>query len=222
MNISELLPILRDSTWQFAGVVISVIALVIAAVSLANQLSRKSLFVTVAGYQSLVDPVLSGSENELSVTFNGKPISKLNMLTLHFSNNGNIPISTEDFETPIEISFKSSPTILRVRVSRAIPLHLPLHTRIENEILTIAPLLLNPKDEFTIEILLENMQDRTPYDIEPLIRSRIRGLQSVDFTSSYVPVLGIRTPIIGIEIYPATIAVTAIVVAVIYLFRVLA
>lgn len=222
MNFTSILSILRDSTWQFVGVVIAVVALIIAVISLAHQLRRKSLFVTVKGYQRLVDAELAKSDGDLSVTFKGKVVNKLSTLSLCFANNGSIPIASDDFDSPIEVSFKNNPKFLRAHVSGASPEHLPVHVNIEGGLLAISPLLLNPKDEFTIEILLENMPDRTPYDVTPSIKSRIRGLRNVDFMSSYVPVAGIRTPIIGIEIYPATIAVVAIAGAAYYLYKIFA
>lgn len=220
MDTTQILAVLRDSTWQFAGVAIAIIALVMAAISLAHQLRRKSLFVTVRGYQRLVDPELAGSEDELSVTFNGQRITKLSSLSLHFSNNGSLPISSEDFETSIEVAFKNNPKILRAKISETTPKNLPVRTDISSGALIINPLLLNPKDQFEIEVLLEGMQDRTPRDIEPSVSARICGLRGVDFLSSYVPVAGIRTPLVSIEVYPATFAVSAMAAAIYYLFRV--
>lgn len=97
----------------------------------------------------------------------------LNLVILKISNSGNEPIKKEDFETDISINFTRHYRNSRIYDSELYKknpkdLRCDIYIDESSEELGIKPLLLNPKDELTIKLLV------TDYD-EIEFSSRIIG-----------------------------------------------
>lgn len=169
---------LRDPIWQFVGVIISLVALAVAIAAVRSQLLRKSIAYFYAHERPvfyLFNPEL---EERLKITLDGREVEKLSTFSLHIFNNGNIAVPPSDFVVPIAIAFPADSRIFGVSVTEASPANLAVSITGIDQQFVIAPLLLNPGDEFTVQFLVERTDDSSP--LEPVVNARIAGVK--DFT----------------------------------------
>jgi hypothetical protein len=162
----------RDPVWQFIGAVLAAIAIGIAILIYFRQRRRKRL-----GYQILANtPVLTVDEQirgKIKVSYEDIPVRNLQLLLLKFSNTGNVPIATADFERPLSISFGSEAKILSSEVIASRPSDLSPSISATGDGIALAPLLLNPNDYFTIKALVSERQGGVS------ITARIIGVERV-------------------------------------------
>lgn len=218
MSINDFFEIFGDPLIQLIMVFIAGIALIVSIISLWLQLAKKSLQIFIKEYQRLVHPLLKGDDGGISVTYKGKKKSDLSLLSLGLANNGRVPITSQDFEGPVVISFKGESVLLKAIVARTNPDNLIALARIEKNKLILEPLLLNPGDGILVEVLIEPSSDRSPDDMKPEVYARIRGVKDIEIGSAYRRFFKIETPIIGIEIYPSTFPVLVIVISSIVIY----
>lgn len=211
--------ILRDSIWQFVGVAVAVLALVVAVASLLHQARRKSISVTIGGFLPILGRSPHAIGNDLLVMYKGQEVSDLAVLTLVFANDGGKVIATDDFETPISVAFKADAKILTAELVSANPIELVPIVSHDPQGLTISPLLLNPKDTFSIAVLLQGLQFRHPRDLFPRAAARIKGVTKVNFDSPFIPIIGFETPWFGFNVDLRLVAVMVIAFSVAYLVK---
>ncbi|TPF18445.1 hypothetical protein [Priestia megaterium] len=103
----------------------------------------------------------------------------LNMVLIKFKNTGNEPIKKDDFENDLFLKLLDS-KVYDVNVSETKPEGLPIEVyKDENEVVIgIKPLLLNPKDEFTIKLLTDKLIP------EFMISTRIVGGSIVEYSKT--------------------------------------
>ena len=211
--------ILRDSIWQFIGVVIAVLALAISAAALLYQAKRKSISVTIANFYRLFGGSPHAIGDDLKVTYKGQEVTDLTVVILVFANDGGVPIASTDFETSISVAFKAQARILTAEAIASTPADLAPVISHDSQELTIAPLLLNPKDTFSVAVLLQGLQVRQPRDLFPKASARISGVKKVDFDSPFIPIFGFDTPLFGFNIDLRLVAVLIIAFSVAYLVK---
>jgi hypothetical protein len=149
------MPILQDPIWQFFGVIVGIIALIISVIMPVWLKNRKEL-----SYQ-----ILSEVENrKLPRT---KPISILRLM-----NSGNEPIALSDFHAPIKIVFRPEVDILAATVEEPDPYDLPVEIEATNSTAFVAPLMLNPQDSFNIVFELSSFS-------MPHLEGRIEGIRQI-------------------------------------------
>jgi len=212
--------VLRDSIWQFVGVAVAVLALIVAVAALLLQARRKSLSVTIRGFS----PILASSPpatigNDLVVTYKGQIVTELSVLQVVITNDGGKAITTDDFESPISVFFKGDAKILKAEVTSVIPRELAPVVSHASEGITISPLLLNPSDTFSISVLLQDLQFRHPGDVFPIASARIKGVKKMNFEPAFVPIIGFDTPWFGFNVDIRLVAVLIIATSVAYLFK---
>lgn len=213
--------ILRDSIWQFVGVAVAVLALVVAVAALLLQEKRKSLSVTIQNFSPIIGSSVRAISNDLLVTYKGQTVTNLAALTLAFANDGGKVIATDDFESPISVTFKGDAKILTAEVVSTTPSELAPIISHDSEGIIISPLLLNPRDTFSITLLLQGLQFRHPRDVFPNATARIKGVSKVSFDSPFIPIVSFETPYFGFNVDIRLIAVVIIAASVAYLFRVM-
>lgn len=164
--------ILRDGIWQFWGVVVGVLGVIVAIVIYMLQKNKKRL-----AFQVLADtPLLSvGDEikEDIQIKYKNKKIQNIHLLVLKLENIGNVDISSSDFEEPIVILFPNS-EILTAELSDASPKNLTPTVKIENSNITIEPILLNRKDQLTFKVIFSS------YGNTIGIKSRILGVKQIE------------------------------------------
>jgi len=159
--------------WQVIGVALATVAVVIPILIYRWQRQRRSLTYTIQS----VYPLLNESEElhgRLSVQIDGERVSNVEVMFLEFKNSGNRPIAKNDFDTPLSVYFEPPVQIFSAAVVSADPENLGIVAKIEKQEVVIAPLLLNPRDQFTLKLLLSS--DSKLFDVN----GRIVGVRAIE------------------------------------------
>ena len=170
-------PPFRDPIWQFVGVVISLVALVVAIVAIRAQQRRKSI-----GYHFTSDrPILyvfdEALKDRLTLSLDGQPVQGLSTYEFAVFNDGNVPVLPGDYAEPIRLQFGPNSRILAVAVTETQPVDLGVQVEAEGDAYRILPVLLNPRDEFVVQFLVDHA-GREHY-ARPTVRGRIAGVREV-------------------------------------------
>jgi len=75
---------------------------------------------------------------------------------LKFINNGNLPITSVDYEKPLSVHFGETANILSAEISKTDPENLGVTISANINSFVLSPTLLNPKDSISIKLLLNN------------------------------------------------------------------
>lgn len=197
--------LLRDPFWQSVAALITLAAIFVSVALwyLTSRRTRKALsFEIVTSTPLLV--VGSEIEQRTQILFDGAPVRNLSLLIIRISNSGMVPILSSDFESPLSIAFKPDTKIFDVQIIETTPAALSPQTDITDTTITIAPLLLNPGDLFTVKLLVDTTR---PVDFS----GRIVGIRELDkhppvqVTRAIVPVESIY---VGGMLLASTIMVT--------------
>lgn len=168
-----MLELLRDSVWQFIGALLALVAIVVSLVAFYKQSHRKRL-----SYEVLADiPVLTIKEENalgLQISFLGEAVEKPGLFFLRIHNSGNTPITSTDYEHPIQVAFGDGAKILAAEIVDSSPKKLPIEVSISNYTASFSQSLLNPGDSFTCRILGSNL----PGEYEVL--GRIAGVSRIE------------------------------------------
>jgi hypothetical protein len=170
-------PLFRDPIWQFVGVVISLIALVVAIVAIRAQQRRKSI-----GYHFTSDrPILyvfdEALKSRLTLSLDGQPVQGLSTYEFAVFNDGNVPVLPGDYAEPIRLQFADNSRVLAVAVTETHPADLGVKIEAEEEGYRVSPVLLNPRDEFVVQFLVD--QENRAHYARPTVRGRIAGVREV-------------------------------------------
>ena len=132
-------------------------------------------------YEILSSTQLLSIEEEIKgkvkVLYEGYDVKNVYLLSFKFINNGNQPISSDDFEKPLNILLNKKATILTVEIIREEPSNLGLNFDVNNNNISFDPLLLNVRDSFSIKSLVSDFEG------PPVIEGRIKGVKTI---SKYV------------------------------------
>jgi hypothetical protein len=99
---------------------------------------------------------------DIVMTLDGKPIDSPVLSTLEIANTGAKPITSVDFESPIEISSGERSAIIRTRVLKVIPVGLKPEVTGDQQSIKVMPLLLNPEDRLVIAVLTSGSMPKFP------------------------------------------------------------
>lgn len=148
-----MLDLLRDPIWQF---IIGIITLTVT-VSLAARSYSKSISYEIIAKTSLVNVASTSDKNRIRIFLDKKLIRNADLLLVKISNTGLLPIKTNDFESPLILSLGESARILDSEIYNFSPADLQIAYSTEKREIKVDPLLLNPKDSFTIKIIAESL-----------------------------------------------------------------
>lgn len=136
------------------------------------QKSKKRL-----SYEVISNTQLVGVENEIqdriTILYDEKKVVNVHLISIRFVNDGNQPISIDDFAMPINVKLGSGTNILTCEVLEQSPNELNASIIKMEDSVEIQPLLLNSNDNFTLNILLND------YDESLYITTRIKGIKSI-------------------------------------------
>jgi hypothetical protein len=163
-------------TWNTWWAAVSAVAGVVGIILLLHpfDLGRetKGLAVDTVSTAVLVD--LSDPElSSLKLTYKDVSVSRLTVATIEVRNIGTRPIERDDFELPLVIRFKNPNDVLAVTLGQKTPQDLKPSISSDDRGITIAPLLLNPGDQFRITVQLRGDVN------EPTVEARISGVPSI-------------------------------------------
>jgi len=139
--------------WTF---IIASVALVAGIVTIITFTKRKKKELT---FKLLCNvPILSVSDHyseKLSVTFEGTEVKRIYRFAFVIINTGNIVITKDDYEGPLNIALSDSLKILDVKSSAKLPTDINLEYKIESARITINPFMLNPKEYFVFDTVID-------------------------------------------------------------------
>lgn len=163
---------LRDPIWQSVGVLVAVV-LGLVSIWIGYLAVRKKLLTYEINSASELATIKDDLNGRVSVLFDGKPVINTQLVILTLTNNGTLSISSNDFETPITVSFGKEIQLLTYSTEKERPVGLkPVLKETNNEIV-IQPLLLNVGDHFSIKALVAGGIAK------PVVTARIQGVREI-------------------------------------------
>jgi hypothetical protein len=169
--------IIRDASWQFAGFLVSVVAMMLTWYAFKKQQAVKQITYTVTKARMMSDPLQMASQIE--VMFNGKKAVDPYLATIKVMNTGTIAVQSSDYEFPLTVSFGDKANILLVEVSDTEPSDIKQHVQfdaLDHQRIVFQKFLMNPCDSFTILAIVDG------YD-ETKLTGRIIGVSSIQYTN---------------------------------------
>ena len=145
---NQLMEILRDPVWQAAGVVVALVTIFL------TQRKRKAISYVIVTDTPLVS-VRKGEElkEKLQLSFDGKPVENIHLVLIRIMNSGNVPITSEDYESPIRIVLGSNDRVLTAEIVSLDPENIDAQVSCEDSSVTLYVKLLNQHDEISIKML---------------------------------------------------------------------
>ncbi len=165
--------ILRDSIWQFVGALLGLMAIAVTIYIYFLQRSKKRLSYEVLS-ESLIVSVDKEVKSDIQIMYKGKEIQDMGLVILKLINNGTTSISSNDYESPIFLSFGPNSEILNIEIVERKPKALMPVLKNNQVNAELAPVLLNPKDSFIAKFIVLK-----PSNIVE-IKGRILGVKDIE------------------------------------------
>lgn len=154
--------IFRDSIWQFWGVVISVVTLIVSVlVSIIIYLrskSNKRLSYSVDSLEPVVRP-RPGFSSRVHISFDGMDVPDVTIVSIRFTNTGNVAIRPEDYYEPVTIEFPGAAQVLDATIGEDNPRGNTKIQAVQGSSVAIEPCLLNSKWHFKATCLVAGYTD---------------------------------------------------------------
>jgi hypothetical protein len=148
-----LLDIFRDGIWNFVGVILALIAILISLYLNVRNSKRKRLSYKFDSY--IIFELDENLHNDVKILFKEKPVSNIKVFLFELKNTGKIAIQEDDFVAPITLTFNEKAEILNIEKEFHPPNISSTISNNQNEIL-INRTLLNKNDVIKLKILLSN------------------------------------------------------------------
>ena len=144
---------IKEYAWLF-GLIGPVVAVLLYRLN--HKRSAKGLTYRIAVNASLIERKDS-VKDKVTVQYDGKEVKDLSMIQLELTNTGGQPISDKDYEKPIRISFLDTVEIIEAEVIKSRPASLSPQICIEDNFVSVSPLLLNAGDSFKVQMLVNSV-----------------------------------------------------------------
>jgi hypothetical protein len=145
--------LLSDLTFQYITIIlVAILTLAVGILAYLRRHTSKSLSFKIVN----IIPMLSFRKeirDKIKVTYEGNDVEDVTVFLLGFVNTGNVPVVPSDFIKPFSISFAKDVKVLTAELFESKPANMGLDLTSSPDTVTIKPLLINPKDSFTIKIL---------------------------------------------------------------------
>jgi hypothetical protein len=112
--------ILESPIWQFVGVVVAILAIVLTIYLYRRQNKRKRFAYQIVASTPLVS-VQEGFQDKLEIVFNGQTIKDAQLLLIKLINSGDMPILADDFKRKVTVTFGEGSKVLTAEVTDAKP-----------------------------------------------------------------------------------------------------
>lgn len=131
--------------------IIGLVAIIVAVVIYILQKENKVISYMVVSNSGVVPSKL---QRHLDVTYRGKAVKDASVILVRLLATGNKPISTDDFETPITLTFTGSTEVISALTTQTRPADVNPELVIKGHEVSITPLLLNRHDLIELQLLL--------------------------------------------------------------------
>jgi hypothetical protein len=163
--------------WKFLLMAVAAFGGVIVPVWLwQSDQNARALQLRIVSVSS-VQPQERAALKGLKLSLDGQDVNDAHIAVLELANTGSRPLPLPDYEAPVEIKTQPTARVLRAEVSAAVPSDIRPQVSTSGSVISIQPLLLNPKDKIQLTILT----DGTPPVFS--VRARIAGVPSVEVSS---------------------------------------
>lgn len=158
-----MMEILRDSVWQFVGIVLALLSLVATLTVYWWQRQTKEL---AFGVVSSRRPIAIADElsSRVTVHVDGKPTENLHLMVFGLKNSGHRAIAVADFERPLSVAFGAG-QIVSAETASQHPSNLGAVLNVSNSKVVLSPVLLNPGDQLLIQVLLSAAKPEWSLDV---------------------------------------------------------
>ncbi len=163
---------IRDPMWTFVGVAIALVAILTTIVLALGQRKKKRLSYEIVSNTELLG-IGEEIRGKVKILYEENEVKNVHLLTVRFVNSGNEPIGTTDYERPVRMMVNDEATILTHEIVDQDPSNLSAEATAEGNMFSIKPLLLNPKDAFSIKTLISDL------DGSPRIDGRVKGVKAI-------------------------------------------
>lgn len=165
-----MMELLRDPAWQFVVMIVSVLGIFLT-VYYAQRIGKR------VGYKiTNSSPILTISEEgvgDLKVFYMDRQVRSVQLLEVAITNVGSQEIAPPDFVTPLVLSFNQGAAVLSTTTVNTDPSELIVKTTYSENVVQLEPTLLNPKDTFSIKVLVSG------YSEGPIVTGRIKGVSRI-------------------------------------------
>jgi hypothetical protein len=178
---------LRDPIWQFFATVVTVVAILAAYHIFFLQRSVKSLQVVVEANSSLFD-VRPEAASDISVLYAGKPVKNAVFLQLRLENNGNAPITKDDYSRPIIIRLSPGYQVAAIHSLTSNPPSVLEFEEVSFSVggntsdIPFPAVLLNPGDSITFGATIVSSSKTGQVDFD--VSGRIIGVRQIEVISA--------------------------------------
>ncbi len=117
-----------------------------------KQRARKSLQFSIISRTSLFS-VREEAKGEIEITYRGMKVENADLVLIEVSNVGDVPIRTEDYETPITFDFGERVQILTAEVTKREPENLGMQASVSGKTISLTPILMNAGDSITLKVI---------------------------------------------------------------------
>ena len=163
----------RDPLWQFIGVILAIVAILVSVFVFIYQRRRKAISYEITSWTPIFS-IQDLEEEKLQLTYEGQIVNDVYLIILRIVNSGNQPILPDDYEKPIEIKFQAGSRILSAETVETKPKDLQMSVDIEdNNYAVLRPVLFNSKEEVVTKMLVSSPAE------EVKISYRIAGVGSI-------------------------------------------
>ncbi len=146
-----MLELFRDPAWQFAGIILAAIAVAVSFWIYWLQRKTKELAFGVISTRRLLT-VADEVSSQIKVEFDGREIKDLHLTIYGLKNSGGLAVPASDFARALSLQFASG-QVISAQISSQVPHNLGAKLVVTDTIVQIEPLLLNPGDQFLIQVL---------------------------------------------------------------------
>lgn len=184
MKINMNWEIFRDQIWNFIGVIIACVTLLITVILYFLQKHKKGLSYEILSSSSLLTSK-EKLEGKIKILYNEQEVQNVNFLEIKVLNTGNIGISASDYERPLRFIYSSEAKILTAEIIKSEPESLTTDLTIFQNEIVIQPILMNSKDYLVIKAIVSNSIDQ-----EFIVDGRIKDVKDIKKQGeSYLPII---------------------------------
>ncbi len=171
---------MKDRMWQIVGAVSAVIAVVVAIGTfyLSQRADKMELTAEIISNTTLLNAEIPTTTKDLKLIYKNKEVPNVSISNIRISNTGRLPIRTSDIEVPLSIHMNCV-EIISSKIVSSNPSTLPVSTSHKGSIVAIEKALINPMDEFTVEIV--TIPKTISENIVSGVHGRIAGISQIEF-----------------------------------------
>jgi hypothetical protein len=123
--------------------------------SLRRERPRRGLAYEVRSYPLAL--VRRQAQDRIQVSYEGHELHHPGLVAVRLRNRGNTPILASDFEEPLTVVLPPGAHLLDATIEDGSPADLTPRLDTDATSVKVKPLLLNPRDEFELSLLVDNM-----------------------------------------------------------------